>query len=75
MIATREASVKWDLVKIQQAKFVEDFEEERGDCTACQGTGIATSGDPDGDCTACRGVGLETTTEEEFDWREGYFDE
>jgi hypothetical protein len=65
MIATREASVRWDIARIQNARLVEAEDEERGDCYACQGTGIATSGDPDGNCTVCRGTGLESLIDDE----------
>ena len=66
MLKPREASVNWDLVKIQGATLVEEIEDdERADCYACHGTGIATSGDPDGDCTTCRGTGLESLIDEE----------
>tara|TARA_B100000809_G_C14714506_1_gene379065 strand:- start:116 stop:301 length:186 start_codon:yes stop_codon:yes gene_type:complete len=55
----------WDINKFQHARLVEVEDEERGDCYACQGTGIATSGDPDGDCRTCRGTGLESLIDDE----------
>ena len=61
----KESIVMWDINKFQHATLVEDFEEVREDCAPCQGTGIATSGDPDGDCHTCRGTGLESLIDDE----------